>query len=129
MSIYDHYFMLASCSAQVGYTIYFWRDTWNLGVLQWKFPQLFSYALNKNISLKAFREGDIQSHFWTPLSIEALDQQDQLQQLLELIQVNPTEANHWTCIWNSGEYISHMTFSSSLLRPTPVACTYYFYLT
>jgi hypothetical protein len=67
-------------------------------------------VLNKNISLKAFREGDIQSHFWTPLSIEASEQRDRLQQLLELIQMNPTEADHWTCIWNSGEYVSQKAY-------------------
>jgi hypothetical protein len=47
---------------------------------------------------------------WTPLSIEASEQLDQLQHLLELIQVNPTEADHWTYIWNSGEYISQKAY-------------------
>jgi hypothetical protein len=34
MSLTDNYFMLASCEANMGDTMYFWRDTWNLGVLQ-----------------------------------------------------------------------------------------------
>jgi hypothetical protein len=82
MSISDNFFMMAECTANEGNTIYFWRDTWNAGVLQWKFPQLYSYALNKNISAKSFMSGNIFRHFWRPLSIEASSQLDELQQLL-----------------------------------------------
>jgi hypothetical protein len=74
MSLADHFFMLASCAASQGDSLYFWRDTWNPGVLRWKFPQLFSFAYNKDISVKAFRSGDILDHFWTPLSVEAIGQ-------------------------------------------------------
>jgi hypothetical protein len=38
MSLSDNYLMMAACSANMGDTIYFLRDTWNPGVLQWKFP-------------------------------------------------------------------------------------------
>jgi hypothetical protein len=34
MSLTDNYFMLASCEANMGDTMHFWRDTWNLRVLQ-----------------------------------------------------------------------------------------------
>jgi hypothetical protein len=50
--------------------------------LQWKFPQLFSFGLHKNISAKAFRSGDIQRNFWLPLSVEASEQQSKLQTLM-----------------------------------------------
>jgi hypothetical protein len=63
MSLSDHFFMMAACKAHEGNTLYFWRDTWNAGVLQWKFSQLYSFSLNKNISLKAFRDREIQNHF------------------------------------------------------------------
>jgi hypothetical protein len=33
MSLSDHFFMMASCSSHEGVTSYFWRDSWNLGVL------------------------------------------------------------------------------------------------
>jgi hypothetical protein len=63
MSLSDHFFMMAACKAHERNTLYFWRDTWNAGVLQWKFSQLYSFALNKNISLKAFWDREIQNHF------------------------------------------------------------------
>jgi hypothetical protein len=42
--------------------------TRNAGVLQCKFPQLYSFPLNKNISAKVFMDGDIQRHFWRPVN-------------------------------------------------------------
>jgi hypothetical protein len=78
MSLSNHFFMMVACTFNEGSTLYFWRDTWNLGVLQWKFPQLFSFGLHKNISAKAFRSGDIQRNFWLPLSVEASEQQSKL---------------------------------------------------
>jgi hypothetical protein len=71
MSLSNHYFMMASCNVNGGHTLYFWRDSWNPGVLRWRFPQLFSFALNKDISLKAFLSKDINSLFWQPISEEA----------------------------------------------------------
>jgi hypothetical protein len=54
MSLFDHFFMMATCSANDGHTLYFYRDFWNPRVLQWRFSQLFSFALNKDISLKNY---------------------------------------------------------------------------
>jgi hypothetical protein len=110
MSLSNNFFMLSSCSAHEGNTIYFWRDSWNHSVLQWKFPQLYSFALNKNISLKAFHSKYILDHFWTPLSPQASPQLQELQFLLQQIQVNPSEANKWIYIWNSDEFISRKAY-------------------
>jgi hypothetical protein len=73
--------------------------------LQWKFRQLYSFALKKNISLKAFRSRDILDQFWTPLSQEASSQLLELQFLLQQIQANPSEAHKWSYIWNNDEKI------------------------
>jgi hypothetical protein len=59
--------MIAAYTAHEGNTLYFWRDTWNAWMLQWKFPQLYSFALNKNISLKAFRDRDLESFLETSI--------------------------------------------------------------
>jgi GH15 family glucan-1,4-alpha-glucosidase len=110
MSLSDHYFMMVSCSIQEGNTIYFWQDTWNHGVLQWKFLQLYSFAHNKNISTKAIRTWDILDHFWTPLSLEASSQLYELQFLLQQIQVNPNESDKWSYIWNNDEFLTRKAY-------------------
>jgi hypothetical protein len=60
-------------------------------VLQWRFPQLYSFALNENISVKFFRARTIERLFWHPLSIEASMQLEELQRLIQGIQTDPLE--------------------------------------
>jgi hypothetical protein len=93
MTLSDHFFMMAACTVNEGSSQYFWMDTWNLGILQWNFSQLYSFALNKNILAKAFKTCDIQRHFWLPLSAEALEQLNELQTLLHELQYDPNETN------------------------------------
>jgi hypothetical protein len=38
---------------QEGSTILFWQDLWNVQILQHQFPELFSFALNPNATVKA----------------------------------------------------------------------------
>jgi hypothetical protein len=38
---------------QEGSTILFWQDLWNEQILQQQFPELFSFALNPNATVKA----------------------------------------------------------------------------
>jgi hypothetical protein len=68
---------------------------------------LLSFALNKNISLKAFKTGQIERHFWCPLSIEASGQLEELQIMLSNIQTSTSEKDKWTYIWNSDEYFCY----------------------
>jgi hypothetical protein len=106
MSLSDHLSMMAACIVNERSSLYFWRDTWNLGVLQLKFLQLYSFALNKNILAKAFRSSDIQRHFWLSLLVEASEQLSELQILLNNLQSDLAEADKWTYIWNSRVYSS-----------------------
>jgi hypothetical protein len=98
--------MMASCTSQAGNTIYLWRDTWNLGVLQWEIPQLYYFALNRNISAQAFRNGNIHKLFWLPLSMEASSQLFDLQHLLNDLQWNSEDNDKWSYRWNSHGYTS-----------------------
>jgi hypothetical protein len=110
MSISDNFFMMVECSPNEVNTIYFWRDTWNAGVLQWKYPQLYFFDLNKNISAKSFMNGDIHRHFWRPLSIEGSTQLVELQQLLAQVLRNADEPGRWKYIWNSVEFSTHKAY-------------------
>jgi hypothetical protein len=111
MSLSDIFLMMASCSVNKGDTIYFWQDTWNSGVLKWSFPQLFSFALNKNISFQAFNSGDLQRHFWTPLSLEAsADQLEDLQDALMNLSLNPLDNDRWSYIWNNDEFSTKQAY-------------------
>ena len=54
MSLSDSFRSLAVCAVNMGDTVLFWKDKWNLGVLQLQFPQLFSFVRKENISVGRF---------------------------------------------------------------------------
>jgi hypothetical protein len=54
VKLLDQYKGISDAEAGVGDTILFWTDLWNGQVLQHTYPQLFSFALNKNLSWGSF---------------------------------------------------------------------------
>jgi hypothetical protein len=54
VKLLDQYKGIFDAEAGVGDTILFWTDLWNGQVLQHTYPQLFSFALNKNLSWGSF---------------------------------------------------------------------------
>ena len=82
MSLSDSFRSLAVCAVNMGDTVLFWKDKWNLGVLQLQFPQLFSFVRKENISVGRFLTQTAEQNFQVPLSIEA---SEQLQELADLI--------------------------------------------
>jgi hypothetical protein len=116
--------MIASCKAGKGNSVYFWSDTWDLGVPKWKYPQLFSFAKNQNISLQKFLSQDAYANFFTPLSEEAVEQWSELDNLIQRLELVSSKDDRWSYIWGSsvftpklaykqlqGSFIAHPLFS------------------
>lgn len=75
MSFFDSFRLLATCKLNLGDTTLFWDDSWDLGVLRFQFPQLFSFGKNTNISVaNKFLAQDAHHNFYTPISEIASDQ-------------------------------------------------------
>jgi hypothetical protein len=104
MSHSENFLMIATCNVGRGNSICFWSDTWNLGVLKWQFPQLFSFAKNQNISVEKFLSQDVYANFSTPLTVEAAEQWIQLSALLHNLQSTTNGDDHWSYIWGSPVY-------------------------
>jgi len=49
-----NFLKIATYNVKKGNSVIFWKDLWNLGVLQWKSPQLYSFVRYQNISVKVF---------------------------------------------------------------------------
>jgi hypothetical protein len=57
------------------YTILFWQDLWNERLLQNEYPELYSFATNKNIKVKKMLESEaLEDNFHLPLSEIAYNQ-------------------------------------------------------
>ena len=71
---------ISKANVNVGDTILMWKDLWLEFVLEESHPRAFSFALNKDISVKDFL-GSTSLHetFHLPLSIQALDEVRDLQ--------------------------------------------------
>jgi hypothetical protein len=69
--------------------VLFWSDVWNDLLLQNKFPRLYSYAKNRNISVAQFLlNNHIEEQFHLPLSIQAFQEYQQLQDLIQNLQTS-----------------------------------------
>lgn len=79
-----------------GASCFFWKDTWASQALEQEFPQAYSFAKNKNMTVKkAFNHNDITEMFTLPLSQVAFDQLTTIQQIME----NTILEEHSKDIW------------------------------
>jgi hypothetical protein len=105
VGVYDGLLMrilvLASCNVAEATPFVFWSDTWNVGVLKWKFPQLFSFAKNQKILVESFLSQDVYANFSTPLTVEGAEQWIQLSAMLHNMQSTTNGDDHWSYIWGS----------------------------
>jgi len=77
----------------------FWHDAWHQQPLVDSSPELFSFALNKKISIKrAFEQDELSSLFYLPLSQTAFLQLQNVQQIMESI-VLSNDKDKWIYSW------------------------------
>jgi len=93
-------------------TILLWKDLWAGAVPKNKYPELYSFAKNKNISLaNAKQTENIHNLFHLPLSEQAYDQLQRLQTDIE--RINETvEHDTWSYIWGNSYYSSAKAYKS-----------------
>jgi hypothetical protein len=107
LKLCDTFRGIASCKVGSGDTILFWSGTWNDMVMQYKFPRLFSYAKNKNISVAQFLiNNQLHEQFHLPLSVEAFQEYQQMQQIIQQIQISSQNKDTWHYIWGNNRYTS-----------------------
>jgi hypothetical protein len=103
--------------------VLFWSDVWNDLLLQNKFPRLYSYAKNRNISVAQFLlNNHIEEQFHLPLSIQAFQEYQQLQDLIQNLQTSGNDKDIWEYTWGNTTYTAsrfyHLTFKN-LQPPRP----------
>jgi hypothetical protein len=85
----DHFFMMAACTVNEGSSLYFWNVAMEIS------PTLF-FCIEQEHIYKG-----LQRHLWFLLLVEASEQLNELQILLNDLQSDLNEASKWTYIWNS----------------------------
>lgn len=87
-----------------GKSIIFWDDMWAGQVLQMDFPELYSFTMNKHITLHdVMAMEDLAALFQLPLSVEAYAQFQTLQAQLQQSHLTD-QPDKWNYIWGSNIY-------------------------
>jgi hypothetical protein len=87
-----------------GDAILFWKDIWNDRILEHTFPELYSFAINKDITLFSVKnQKSFQDLFNIPLSEEALSQLCELDIIVRALPQND-EPGRWTYLWDNDNF-------------------------
>ena len=98
---------IAKCYLGDGSIVTFWGDLWSSHILSFKFPRLFSFALNPDISAREIIQAeDLDSIFHLPLSQQALEELFEMQTLLLQIDYNADSPDSWSFISGNQIYSS-----------------------
>lgn len=107
LKLLDKFKGMASVTISDGISCLLWDDLWNGQVRKIQFPELYSFAKNKGISLSnAHATVLVQDLFNLPVSVEAYVQLQDLEVEFSSIVLNNSN-DKWSYIWGSS------TFSSS----------------
>lgn len=83
----------------------FWKDIWAGDVLAQKFPRLFSFARDENVSIRHLMHAeDLDTLFSLPMSPEVFEELIQLQMILSSIAYDLNENDQWILDWGNQVY-------------------------
>jgi hypothetical protein len=95
------YRRIAKCTLGDGSTISFWDDLWTDNILSVEYPRLYSFAINNSISVHTLMiEQDLKDIF-LPLSAQAHAELLLLQDRLQNIPYDGSDADIWMPFWGS----------------------------
>jgi len=65
-------------------TQFFWGDVWSDNCLKDLFPHLYSFAKKKKSSVIFYLNGDLKANYFLPLSVQASEELEALEMLLQM---------------------------------------------
>jgi hypothetical protein len=78
---------IAQAQLGLGDTILFWQDMWNGKILKLSYRELFSFAINAEVTVKSVLQAEaFEDNFHLPLSVEAYDQFCELEIYMQSLQ-------------------------------------------
>lgn len=118
LKLLDTYKGMAMINLGDGRTCLLWSDIWASMMPMYNFPELFSFAKHKSVSVFLAKQMvDIIDQFHLPLSAEAFQQ---LQLLLEALEnnANSNDQDIWGYIWRSNLFSSSKAYKHLIGRRT-----------
>ena len=120
MESIDHFRGIAAPWTGNGSTFLLWQYIWNGQMLQSKFPHLFTYATNTNITLATYLNNqDIQANFQLPLSQVAMEEFHSFNDYIHSQMQNLQGNDVWTYSWGNAIYSSQKLYKKAFTSITP----------
>lgn len=116
------YKALTQVNVEDGRIALLWFDRWDDDIKSDKYPELLSFAINRNITLRQARLDNPQEMFHTPLSEEAFQQLHCLNASLA-DHPNNNQQDRWLCLEGSHLY----SYQRAYKHMVGEACTHYVY--
>jgi hypothetical protein len=91
--------------------------------LEQKFPRLYSYAKNKDISVASFIQNNkFEQQFHVPLSVQAFQEYQEMYDIIHQTQISSEAKDIWSYLWGNASYSAskfyHLPFKNvQALRP------------
>jgi hypothetical protein len=126
LSLLNIYRSITSVQIGNGNSVLFWKDFWHNGLIMCDvFPRLFSYVLNEDLSVKDFLgSGELGLVFSLPLSVEAFEELQQLNDITAGIILHDNEPDKRIFAWGSDKYTSarFYKFMFNIIPQNPSLC-------
>ena len=98
---------VARCTIGDGPSVSFWDDLWASDILSVKYPHLFSFATNPEISVKQIvLTDDLYSLFNLPLSPVAFEELLDLHDYVQNVDFDLNSKDRWFFLWGNQVYSS-----------------------
>jgi hypothetical protein len=122
-SLVGEYRSITKCQINSGTSVLFWKDFWYQGdLLCQKFPRLFSYALDEDLSVADMAHvEDLSSCFALPMSVEAFHEWQEVSQLLTATSLNESMSDTRIFAW--GDKYTPSKFYNFLFAQLPSDAT------
>lgn len=102
---------VARCLPGGGSTISFWKDAWDSDPFMTRFSRIFSFAINKEITLLEFHSGeDRYDLFALPLSTLTSDELQHIIAILHSAALDQTDQDLWICRLGSGAFSTKLFY-------------------
>jgi hypothetical protein len=118
-SLVEEYRSVSRCKIGNGHSVLFWKDFWVNGELLCdKYPRLFSYSLNEDISVANFASTqDAAGIFALPLSVEAYQEFQEVSELMNSTEIVTEQNDTRTFVW--GDKYTPSKFYNFLFAQVP----------
>jgi hypothetical protein len=119
-SLVDEYRSISQCKIGNGSSVLFWKDFWANGeILCDKYPRLFSYALDEDVSMASLASNDdISSCFSLPLSVEAFQELQEVSQIVQATTIDDAVVDQRVFVW--GDKYTPSSYYNFLFGQVPV---------